>query len=653
MTEQEFSRQIEAIAKKDANKLAVFEKNLLAIVATYSAPLAKKLLEINTNERFNLYTGKDPIDINIIAADGSRYMYENPVSDVEKQLESFEKEYVRYKALFIYGLGNGVLLKGILGNLAHSTTVVFEPEIEIIYIVLHLIDFSAEITGSRLVIFQTDVMEFMDYYRIVGLKDVLSCARLYSLFVSSPFYERYTSDMSLINENMTKAFMQYLRIAGNNGVDSMIGVNHTTLHIPDMLEGIPLSHIKKQRGKKTKTAIIVSTGPSLDKQLELLGIAQSHATIISVDASYSILKAHGIKPDFVTTMERAELTAEFFNSPVSAFDDEIIFCTTTLTHPNTVKYLKGRNSSYIFRPLPYEFGFDDEDFGYLCDGPSAAHLAFDLAAYLEHEKIIFIGQDLAYGKNRSTHATGHTATLASQKDKMQKTEYAPAYGGDGEVETMMVWNLFRQFFEAMVSKIKSVDENIQIYNCTEGGARIAGTIEVPFKEILEKEVLTEIKPHFSLPKKLSERQKEAKYKKYSKHVKTALKYGEKLQKKCEKLFLKLAKQIELAKKLKAQGKNDKINYEKLKDLALEIDDFKLGLDHKIFKSSYYAVLNSYIINQELELAAIMARPSDTDEERKEKLFLWVSVHGTWLFNIAGGISVMRENIEKSSQQWLR
>ena len=652
MTNEEFSHQIEAIAKKEANKLAVFEKNLLA-VAIYSAPLAKKLLEINTNERFNLYTGKDPIDINIIAADGSRYMYENPVSDVEKQLESFEKEYSRYKALFIYGLGNGVLLKGILGNPTHKTTVVFEPEIEIIYIVLHLIDFSAEILDSRLVIFQTDVMEFMHYYTIVGLKDVLSCARLYSLYITSPFYERYTSDMSLINENMTKAFTLHLRSAGNDGTDSMIGVNHTTLHIPDMLEGIPLSHIKKQRSKKTKTAIIVSTGPSLDKQLELLGIAQSHATIISVDASYSILKAHGIKPDFVTTMERAKLTAEFFNSSVSAFDDEIIFCATTLTHPNTVKYLKGRNASYIFRTLPYEIGFDDEDFGYLCDGPSAAHFAFDLAMYLEHKKIIFIGQDLAYGKNRSTHATGHTATSASQKDKLQETEYAPAYGGDGEVETMMVWNLFRQFFEAMVSKIKSVDENIQIYNCTEGGARIAGTIEVPFKEILEKEVLTEIKPHFSLPKKLNDRQKEAKYKKYSKNIKSALKYGEKLQKKCEKLFLKLAKQIELAKKLKAQGKNDKINYEKLKELALEIDDFKLGLDDKIFESTYLAVLNSYIQHQELELTAILARPSDTDEEKKEKLFLWVSVHGTWLFNIAGSISVMRENIQNCAQKWLR
>ena len=41
------------------------------------------------------------------------------------------------------------------------------------------------------------------------------------------------------------------------------------------------------------------------------------------------------------------------------------------------------------------------------------------------------------------------------------------------------------------------------------------------------------------------------------------------------------------------------------------------------------------------------------EEKREKLFLWVSVQGNWLFNIAGGISVMRENIEKSSQKWLR
>ena len=42
----------------------------------------------------------------------------------------------------------------------------------------------------------------------------------------------------------------------------------------------------------------------------------------------------------------------------------------------------------------------------------------------------------------------------------------------------------------------------------------------------------------------------------------------------------------------------------------------------------------------------------TDEEKKEKLLEWVSVHGHWLFSIAGMISVMRENLEKSAL-WLK
>ena len=197
------------------------------------------------------------------------------------------------------------------------------------------------------------------------------------------------------------------------------------------------------------------------------------------------------------------------------------------------------------------------------------------------------------------------------------------------------------------------DPNYKLYNCTEGGARIEGAIELPFKELLEKEVFKETKMQLPLPNKLNDKQKEAKYKKFSKRIKATLKYGESLQKKCEKLFLKLAKQIERGKKLKEKGKAEKINYDKLQKLSFEIGDFKASLDDKRFLSSYYAVLNSFIQHQELEFAAIIAKPSETLEEKHEKLFLWVSVQGNWLFNIAGGISVMRENIEKSSQKWLR
>ena len=649
MSNEEFSQIIEALTKKDKKLLSTFEKNILG-VTYYLAPLAKKLIEFGGNKSFNVYAGSNPLDINIIATDGSKYMYENPLKDTKNQLESFEKAYSRYGSLFIYGLGNGVLLKGILQNQTHKTIVVFEPEIEIIYIVFHLFDFSKELFASRLVIASSELFALAHYYTISQMKDVLSHARVYNLYINCSFYDAYHADMSKINENITSVFTHRLKVIGNDSTDALIGINHTTAHIPDMLESIPLKNIINQRTKKTKTAIIVSTGPSLNKQLELLKQVQNHATIISVDASYPILKAHGIKPDYVTSIERVELTSEFFNSEPSEFDKDIIFLTATLTHPTTLNYLKGRNVAYILRPLSYELGFEDGDFGYLASGQSAAHLSFEMAVALEHERIIFIGQDLAYGEGRSSHAKGHV--LSGNYDKNQESKYTIAYGGEGMAETMYVWNLFREFFEHLIAIVQSKNQNLLIYNCTQGGARIAGTIEKPFKAVLE-EVFDEIKHSMPLPTKLNEAQQKAKLKRYKKHIQKIIAYGKDLQDKCEKLFLELAKQVELAKKLKEQGKDEQIDFGSLQKISAKLDKIKELFEDKLFMDTYYTITSSFIHNQELELTAIKVRPSNTDEEKKEKLLEWVSVHGHWLFSIAGMISVMRENLEKSSQKWLR
>ena len=648
MSNEEFSQIIEALFKKDKKLLSTFEKNLLG-VAYQLAPLAKKLIELGGNKCFNVYAGSNPLDINIIAADGSRYMYENPLKDTQNQLESFEKAYSRYGSLFIYGLGNGVLLKGILQNQTHKTIVVFEPEIEIIYIVFHLFDFSKELLSSRLIIASSELFTPTHYYAISQMKDVLSHARVYNLYINCSFYDAYHADMSKINENIKSVFTHCLKVIGNDSTDALIGINHTTAHIPDMIESIPLKNIINQRTKKTKTAIIVSTGPSLNKQLELLKQVQNHATIISVDSSYPILKAHGIKPDYVTSIERVECTSEFFNSEPSEFDKDIIFLTATLTHPTTVKYLKGRNAAYILRPLPYELGFEDNDFGYIAPGQSAAHLSFDIAVALEHERIIFIGQDLAYGEGRSSHAGGHV--LPGDYDKNQESKYTIAYGGEGMAETMEVWNLFREFFEHIIAITQSKNQNLLIYNCTEGGARIAGTIEKPFKVVLE-EVFDEIKPSMPLPTKLNEAQQKAKLKKYKKHIQKIMAFGKDLQGKCEKLFLELAKQVELAKELKEQGKDEQIDFCSLQNISAKLDKIKELFEDKLFMDTYYTITASFIHNQELELTAIKVRPSNTDEEKKEKLLEWVSVHGHWLFSIAGMISVMRENLEKSAL-WLK
>ncbi|EOH7148894.1 6-hydroxymethylpterin diphosphokinase MptE-like protein, partial [Campylobacter coli] len=82
-------------------------------------------------------------------------------------------------------------------------------------------------------------------------------------------------------------------------------------NLPQMITHPTYKELLNKRKGLSKTAIIVSTGPSLTKQLPLLKKYQNKATIFCADSSYPILAKHNIKPDYVCMLERTELTAEF------------------------------------------------------------------------------------------------------------------------------------------------------------------------------------------------------------------------------------------------------------------------------------------------------------------------------------------------------
>ena len=112
----------------------IFQKNLQALFQQDEI-LAARLWSIAGNEDYEIFIGKDPIDINLINKHTFKYIYENPGADILKLLEDIESDYKRYPILFFYGLGNGVLYKALAKNETHQKIVVIEPEIEIIYLV--------------------------------------------------------------------------------------------------------------------------------------------------------------------------------------------------------------------------------------------------------------------------------------------------------------------------------------------------------------------------------------------------------------------------------------------------------------------------------------------------------------------------------------
>ena len=59
-------------------------------------------------------------------------------------------------------------------------------------------------------------------------------------------------------------------------------------------------------------AIIVGAGPSLDKNINLLGRAQGHSLILASDAALKPLLSHGVLPSIVVSLDPQEEIAKFF-----------------------------------------------------------------------------------------------------------------------------------------------------------------------------------------------------------------------------------------------------------------------------------------------------------------------------------------------------
>ncbi|EAL1918871.1 motility associated factor glycosyltransferase family protein, partial [Campylobacter jejuni] len=268
------------------------------------------------------------------------------------------------------------------------------------------------------------------------------------------------------------------------------GIEQFVYNLPQMITHPSYKELLSKRKNLSDTAIIVSTGPSLTKQLPLLKKYASKATIFCADSSYPILAKHGIKPDYVCMLERTELTAEFFNHDFGEFDKDIVFICAGVVHPKAIEYLKGRNLVITQKVLAFPYYINLKDFSYAAVGLSVAHTLSYLATYLSHKNIIFIGQDLAYAENGNSHPDDYQNS-ANYESQMYEHILTEAYGGNGKVETHSIWLLFKNWFEnEMIPNTRKM--GITTYNCTEGGARIEGTIEKPFlwacENLLDKDL---------------------------------------------------------------------------------------------------------------------------------------------------------------------
>ncbi|EAK3730479.1 motility associated factor glycosyltransferase family protein, partial [Campylobacter jejuni] len=388
--------------------------------------------------------------------------------------------------------------------------------------------------------------------------------------------------------------------------------------------------LSKRKGI-SDTAIIVSTGPSLTKQLPLLKKYANKATIFCADSSYPILAKHGIKPDYVCMLERTEITAEFFNHDFGEFDKDIVFVCAGVVHPKAIEYLKDRNLVITQKVLAFPYYINLKDFSYAAVGFSVAHTLSYLATYLSHKNIIFIGQDLAYAENGNSHPDDYQNS-ANYESQMYEHILTEAYGGKKEIKTHEVWIFFKQILEAMIIKY-----HITTYNCTEGGARIEGTIEKPFLWACENLLHKDLNKPFEKLEPLSlNKQNEfllkAYYKVYQsiKHCRDFSKILSNDFEKIQSVYLSL---------------NEKEEY---LNLAIEkIDEFKNKLEDIKQMQDLYEILQPLRTQFELNLARIYVLNPKTKEDVFNKSILWIKEHLEFMELVYGHIKAQENALIKN------
>ncbi|EGK7482477.1 motility associated factor glycosyltransferase family protein [Campylobacter upsaliensis] len=562
---------------------------------------------------------------NFITEGGAVFDYE----EFEERLKEFKEKYPLYPVLYFYGISNAFMIENLLQNPYHCHLLVYERNLALLYTLLSSIDLSVALAQKRLLIFNE--VSQMEY--IFETQPFLAYSRTYFLELMSDFYAREQKEILALNSFLMEGFKKSILKQGNDPKDALQGIRQYVYNLDSMIKNPSLKELLAKRGAKFKSCVIVSTGPSLSKQLPLLKEVQERVVIFAADSAYPILMQNDIVPDYVCMVERTDFTAEFFKHDFGNKDDKTTFLLASLVHPNAIEYLEKRGRNYILIPKHLNFAqyVDLKAFALLSSAVSVAHMALALALELEFKELVFIGQDLAYDDVGHSHPKDYQHSANFESEAYEKIKVV-AYGGEGFVESHEIWIFFRQILEDLVKYVVSA----KIYNATQGGARIEGMIEKPFSECCKdfnenKQNLVKLKP-------LSEdKQKEYALKAYAK-VKKAFKECVEFQamlrayyEDIEPEFLRL-NTLDLEEGLSVSF-----------SLMLKVDQFRD--EFGAISSVFYELIHAFFAHFCMNLNKILVLNPLTKEDLFNKNVLYIKDHLDFMQSIFGFVKAQEETLK--------
>ncbi len=482
--------------------------NNLKIIAKYNPKLAEKVLShTQIDAEFEFIEAKSG-DIVLSYKNKALHSTTDPQEEalkIFKNLSHDEKTTINV----VFGLGIGYLLKRFTMNVK-GKIVVFEPSIDVLRITLEIADLTAELSKPGVFIVDSikDIEKFYEHLYVDGAELTLSFTR--------PYVEMYPKVFDKLIDEL--GFMRGLYSCNYKNLFEKS--RHWTLNgIINTYQTLRAYDLEHLRNKFTsKPAVIISAGPSLDKNIHQLKEFQDKAVIFSVGTSTKTAIKHGIKPDFLTIVE--------YNDCMSQIEGLDISDMNLILHPSANKKfhkLKAKkrftyypNNDFFSKWLAQKMGIDITD--YENKGTVSLCAVFS-AMIMGCSPIILIGQDLAYVDGKCYSKDSAYKDLVCIKDPetgkyevgpADKNSYIKALGIDKDIAQKYTEERFKELTDSIymvkgqngdmlptdpgyATFIKYFEDlaaqkgnDFKFINSTEGGAYLKGFEHIPLTKALSQ-----------------------------------------------------------------------------------------------------------------------------------------------------------------------
>ncbi|MDD3149605.1 MAG: DUF115 domain-containing protein [Candidatus Gastranaerophilales bacterium] len=490
----------------------LLQKNISQI-GLYNPKLQNSLIGhiLSENDKFQLFQAQSG-DVSLLYND---IKVHNEINPQQEAISSFSqvKNNTENSILIILGLGLGYLFKRAYMDFK-GKIIVYEPNLSLLKFTLECVDFEKELSDKRVQIVSCQMGLIKALKEFYNYNSTLNAIWLRSATVF------YKDEIDYLKTE-TDSIINYLKSDYNTiSKASYNWLIEGLLNIPTIIKS---SNVHLLKGKfKSKPALIVSAGPSLDKNISTIIANRENVVLFCASNAYKTLAKHNIKPDFVAFIDVGN-----FVSTYNGLD----FSGTNLIAPTYVnnrvlglnkeqKFISYCNNDIISRWLSEVVGFSIGDYR---NKGTVSYLALNSAYIMGCNPITLIGQDLAYVEGNcyskesvygkaikcvfdeklqkhkliaaeeeefEKYCTANNGTkltpqaITELKQKLASWQITSVMGQNGQMmPTSPDYAGFIKYFEEFAY---NADSNVELINASTDGAQINGFKNEKLEDVLNK-----------------------------------------------------------------------------------------------------------------------------------------------------------------------